>query len=229
VRESQPQTRAVALAASYPPREYRFKSDSHEIAAAVKALAGAIFQAGWVLLFGGHPTISPLVLMIAREYGQKNRVKIYQSTYFENHMGPATLSLVREGFGEIVPVPHTPDEVPPRRSETINPTKCPRSLTAMREKMMRHPGISALVLVGGDTGLRQELDLFANIHEKRLPIIPIGAPGGIARELVPEMQAPRMDEPLRHALAESTNYFTLCANIVRYLSVRPSGGAAARS
>jgi SLOG cluster3 family len=226
VSASSAETRGVLMAASYPPRDYRSKADSHEIAAAVNALVGAVFQAGWVLVFGGHPTISPLVLMIAREYGQKNRVMIYQSTYFANHIGPATVALVREGFGEIVPVPHAEEEVPPPASEPINPTKCPRSLTAMRESMMRHPGIAGLVLVGGDTGLREELDLFEKIHQKRLPIIPIGAPGGIAKELVSEARLPGMEVPLLQALQKSKNYLTLCTNIVRYLSVRPSGGAA---
>jgi len=86
-------SRAILLAASYPPREYKSKADSHEIAAAVKALVGAVFQQGWTLVFGGHPAVSPLILMIAREYGQKNRVVIYQSRYFFHHISPATRAL----------------------------------------------------------------------------------------------------------------------------------------
>jgi hypothetical protein len=210
--------RAVLLAASYPPREYKSRADSHEIAAAVKALAGAIFQAGWTLVFGGHPTISPLILMIAREYDRKDRVVIYQSAYFENHIGPATRSLTSEHYGHIEFVENHPSEPPPAVGEKLDPTRCPLSLTLMRESMMQHPGIAALVLIGGDTGLRQELDLFARTHEN-LPVIPIAAPGGIARELLPELRAPGLQPATLEALG-SSHYMTLCSELMRDLSSR---------
>src|SRR5713101_8211427 len=93
--------KAVLLAASYPPRDYKLKADSQEIAAAVKALMGAVFQQGWRLLFGGHPTISPLILMIAREYGRKQAVVIYQSAFFRNHVATATTELADQQFGKL--------------------------------------------------------------------------------------------------------------------------------
>jgi hypothetical protein len=213
--------RALLLSASYPPREYMERSDTHEIAAAVKALAGAVFQKGWTLVFGGHPTISPLVLMIAREYDCKDRVVIYQSAYFKHHISPAVQSLAFEHYGHVELVRNDPGEPPPGPDEELNPARCPRSLALMRESMMKHPEIAALVLIGGDTGVRQELDLFAQKHED-LPMIPIGAPGGIARELVHERRVPGMKDSTAEALATSRNYMTLCTELVRYIASRPS-------
>jgi len=210
--------RAIVLAASYPPRTYKERADSHEIAAAVKALAGAIFQQNWLLVFGGHPAVSPLVLMIARQYGRKDQVVIYQSAYFQHHITPATKALAAERYGEIVFIPNHPSEMPPDPDEPVNPTKCPKSLTAMRIGMMDHPGIAGLVLIGGDTGLEQELALFAN-QKQFLPIIPIGAPGGIAREFAGKTRAPGMASALLDALPVSRNYLTLSTQIMRYLAV----------
>jgi hypothetical protein len=211
--------RSIILAASYPPRDYKSKADSHEIALAVKALAGAVFQQGWTLVFGGHPAVSPLILMIAREYGQKDRVVIYQSMYFFNHINPSTKALTGEKFGEITFVPNDPSETPPGPSDPVNPTLCPRSLTSMRRQMIEHPGVTGLVLIGGDTGLRQELDLFAQIH-RTLPILAIGGPGGIAKELVRETRAIGLPPRLADALENSRNYLTLSTGIMRYLASR---------
>ena len=216
---SEPGNHAILLAASYPPRSYHEKADSHEIAAAVKALAGAVFQRGWTLVFGGHPTISPLILMIAREYDRRNRVVIYQSRYFTNHIGPATRALLSEHYGEIVEVPNHPSEPPPAAGERLDPTRCPLSLALMRESMIKHPGIAGMVLIGGDTGVRQELELF-KLRHRELPVIPVGAPGGIARELLQERRVPRMEPAISGALESSPHYLTLCTGIMRYLAPR---------
>jgi hypothetical protein len=214
---SEADKRAILLAASYPPREYKAKANSHEIAAAVKALAGAIFQQDWTLVFGGHPAVSPLILMIAREYGQKNRVVIYQSKYFLHHTSPATRALTEEGFGKIEFVPNDPTEAPPSPLGSVDTAKCPKSLAKMRERMISHPGIVGLVLIGGDTGIGQELDIFSITHN-HLPIIPIGAPGGMAREMAPQTRAIGLEPAVFEALPHSRNYLTLCTHIVRYLA-----------
>jgi|ERR1039457_1037324 hypothetical protein len=211
------ETEAVVLAASYPPREYAFKADSHEIAAAVKALVGAVFQQRWHIVFGGHPAISPLILMIAREYGYKDRVTIYQSRYFLHHISPAASSLTNEHFGELEFVPNDPGELPPGPNNSVDPAKCPKSLTAMRTKMISHPGVRGLVLVGGDTGLREELELFRKLRPS-LPVVPLGAPGGIARELLGEASLPGISPELWHGLHESRNYLLLATRIVRYIA-----------
>jgi len=208
--------KSILLAASYPGRAYKAKADSHEIASAVKALAGAAFQQGWGLVFGGHPSVAPLILMIAREYGYKERIMIYQSKYFVHHISPATQALTKEGFGKVAFVPNDPSEDPPVASSPIDPTRCPKSLTAMRKVMIRHPGLSGLVLIGGDTGLTQELSLFREVHPN-LPIIPIGAPGGIASDLAHELRGGTLGNLSDTMLATSRNYLSLCTWILRFL------------
>ena len=208
-----PDERFVVLGASYPPRAYTSTADSHEIAAAAKAFIGAAFQQNWKILFGGHPTISPLVLMIAREYGTKHSVLIYQSKFFANHLGPATLSLAREQYGEIILIENDLREAPPRADETPDPTKCPKSLLLMRKAMLSHSNIGALVLIGGDTGLIEEFELFRTMLPGR-PIFPIGFPGGAARDIAPV----RVDHDLQAALVGSRNYLFLCSRIMQRLS-----------
>lgn len=215
--------RAVLLAASYPPRDYRTRADSQEIAAAVKALLGAVFARGWQLVFGGHPTISPLVLMIAREYGEKHRVAIYQSSYFRHHLTPGTRALVEEGYGQIEWVPEDPDEPAPGPDAVVNPVNSPRSLSAMRLRMVAHPGLTALVLAGGDTGLLEEARLFRQASDRMRepsglrPILPIGGPGGVAQEMGPEAHAPGLEPELFFALQHSRNYLFLCSRLLGYL------------
>jgi hypothetical protein len=210
---------AVLLAASYPAREYSAKADSQEIAAAVKALIGAVFQHGWSVVFGGHPTISPLILMMAREYGRRNSITIYQSEYFRNHVGQATLALVGEGYGRLEVIPNDASEPVPGPEEYPDATKCPLSLSAMRSAMIGHPGLLGLLLIGGDSGLAEESALFRRSFP-RLPIVPLGGPGGIAKEFAKDAATPGMDPELRTALSGSRNYLFLCARIVHYLEAQ---------
>lgn len=210
---------SVLLAASYPAREFGSKADSQEIAAAVKGLIGAVFQRGWAIVFGGHPTISPLILMIAREFGRKEAVTIYQSKYFIHHIGAATLSLVDEGFGEIALINNDSREPTPGPRDPVDPSNCPLSLAAMRKAMVKHPGISGLVLIGGDSGLQEEFELFRGAHPNR-PAIPFGSPGGAARELLASSAGLEIDNDLRSTLSDSRNYLALSSRIVGYISAR---------
>jgi hypothetical protein len=178
---------------------------------------GAVFQQGWGLVFGGHPTISPLILMIAREYGRRQAVVIYQSAFFRNHIATATTELAGQQFGKLEFVENHPLEPPPRPGEPLDPTRCPLSLLAMRKAMISHPNIAGLVLIGGDTGLRQEFELFREMRPD-LPAIPIAAPGGIASEFWGSAYTPGMDEQLRSAVAQSRNYLFLFSRVLRYLS-----------
>jgi hypothetical protein len=211
------QARSIILCASYPPRDYKLRADSHEIAAAVTALISAAFERDWSIVFGGHPSIVPLVFMVARELDRKGIVTIYQSNYFVNHLSRAAGSLAEQGYGEIVLVPHDPGEIPPAEGEPVDARRCPRSLARMREVMVSHPGSQALVVIGGDTGVLDEYEIFRRANPL-LPAIPIGFPGGAARELGALMNVPGMGEKLKVDLYQSSNYLSLGAQIMKYLS-----------
>jgi hypothetical protein len=208
----------LLLAASYPAREYEVRSDSQEIAAAVKAVIAAAFYRGWHIVFGGHPTISPLILMIAREYGREESVTIYQSAYFRNHLATSTVHLAEQRFGHIELVESDPREPIPGRDEEVNPVKCPLSLLSMRRAMISHPGIGGLVLIGGDSGILHEFELFRKMRPD-LPAMPVGVPGGASRELVDSAHTPGMDPELRSALSTSRNYLFLFSRVMGYLKI----------
>src|SRR5438045_3972849 len=97
------QGRSVFLSASYPSieraPEYFQTADPDEISHCIVAVARAVISADGRLVFGGHPSVSPLVLMIANEYArcrqgfQKDappRILVYQSAVFDSHIPPAT-------------------------------------------------------------------------------------------------------------------------------------------
>jgi hypothetical protein len=211
------QNRFVFLAASYPTREFKELADSQEIASAVKALLAATFHAQGKIVFGGHPSISPLVLMMAREFGRRGSIRIYQSQVFDGSLSEATLRLRDEGFGEIISTDIDFRERP-LLSVTPNPKDFPRSLTIMREEMLSQTNTNpaGAVFVGGDTGLFEEQKLFS----KQIPWAPayaVGAPGGAAKGLAEDM-AQQDPTELRWKLAKSRNYLSLMRDVIADIS-----------
>jgi hypothetical protein len=83
--------RAVFISASFPSgdRGERFQPyDPAEIADAVTAVARAVFTVGGKLVFGGHPTITPLILFVAEEHRHLNAVDVFQSGWYEREIPP---------------------------------------------------------------------------------------------------------------------------------------------
>lgn len=200
------QDRYVFLAASYPSREFAKTANSHEIASAVKRLLGAVFRANGRIVFGGHPAISPLVLQIAREHGKMHRVLIYQSELFRPLISEATLLLAEEGCGKIKFTKAEPGERP-------ESGKCAKSLTVMRLSMINDTDPVAAILIGGDSGLQQELEFFEERYPGR-PIIPVAAPGGAARVLLGRAVLPKGYESFAAQLT-SRNYLNLMHQVVK--------------
>ena len=92
----------VFLSASFPSgtRGERFKPyDAVAVAEAVTALAQAVIVGGGRLVFGAHPTISPLVLLVAGELNRPGIVAIHQSRHFEGRVPQETLDLVTAATG----------------------------------------------------------------------------------------------------------------------------------
>lgn len=206
------QNRFVFLAASYPSREYASTADSHEIARAVKALLGAVFHEHGKIVFGGHPSISPVVLMMAREFGEKDGVWIYQSELFRPLVVQASLDLKEEGYGIIKFIKAEPGESP-------EPGKCTASLKKMRESMIAETDPIAAVLIGGDSGLGEELVLFRRRYPHR-PVFPIGGPGGKARELLLSGRGflPKEFPRFWDQLGSSRNYIALMNQAVELIT-----------
>lgn len=169
----------VFLSASFPAKDREAKyyqtARPFEITDATVAAARAIFGAHGKLVFGGHPTITPLILSVGHDFSADFPeqdwpfIHIYQSRLYENEVPEETLQLEREGIGKIYWIP------------AVNRDMV-KSQLLMRTEMLKTKPIAG-VFIGGMEGVYSlgnegsEFYLFKNICRGR-PIYPIGAPGG---------------------------------------------------
>ena len=164
--------RRVFLSASFPSgkRGTRFEPfDPGAIADAVTAVARAVLVAKGRLLFGGHPTITPLVLMVASELEIEGAVDVFQSRWFADQITRETRTLQDAGFGKI--------HWTPQRATRE------QSLETMREAMLAHDRkLIAGVFVGGMEGVREEYELFRRF-QPLVPRVSLVGPGGAAAKL----------------------------------------------
>jgi hypothetical protein len=192
--------RTIFLSASVPSlaRAAEFRRDKYaafEIEQAVISLARAVFARGGRLVFGGHPSISPLVGIVAGEYrgprqaegGEKvpqASVVIYQSEAFRGHAQEDQLLLFKLDLTEV----HWTEAVDEERFDPDAPRDgppCPRSVEAMRQQMLREARPDAMVCVGGMEGVLAEVELFRNLASGR-KIFVLAETGGAARLLAEE-------------------------------------------
>ena len=165
----------VFLSAGFPSGERgeAFKPyDASGIADAVSVLVREVLGSNGKLLFGGHPTITPLVLMIARELQVKKSVTIFQSAWFRGQQLPEIEEIPKEEFGEII--------------WTEQKSTRQDSLATMRETMIKSAReLVAALFVGGMEGIEEEYDYVKEISSQT-PCIPITGPGGAAARLPEE-------------------------------------------
>src|SRR4051794_13186610 len=143
--------RAVFLSTSFPSgaRGDRYRPyDTSAIADAVTAIARAVLLADGRLVFGAHPTISPLILLVASELDRREVVEIHQSEFFRGRIPEETLELQRRGYGVLREWPRDPTgELAP-------------SLEIMRKNMLGGEDFIAGVFIGGMEGVADEYRLF---------------------------------------------------------------------
>ena len=162
----------IFLSASFPSGErgQAFEPyDPSAIADAVSAFTRAILEANGRLSFGGHPTITPLVFMIARELSVQESLVVYQSEWFCDQIVPEIGQIGNEKLGTIVWTP---------QADTL-----PESLRVMRHEMIdASREYVAALFIGGMEGVRDEYQLVAK-RSPRTPCIPVTGPGGAAAHL----------------------------------------------
>lgn len=153
----------VLLSASVPlPTRDRSFFDTADVSAireAVKALVEVVLPVGRITC-GGHPAITPLLALFARDAGLSFRsITVYQSALFAGK-APKEIS----DFVDIRTVP------------AIGADRA-ASLTLMREEMIASRAFTAGVFIGGMEGLFEELAIFSRRHPsaKVLPIASTGA------------------------------------------------------
>ncbi len=219
--------RVIFLSASFPSfkrhPEYRETTDIAEISSAVVSLARAAFHADGTLVFGGHPTITPLLLSVAKEMIAQAgavalpsgpRVIAYQSSVFDQDAPSEVreLSELEGGLGRVVKIPAAPGERPRNHADgSLDPASVERSLKAMRDEMLGQSGAVAAIYVGGMIGIDREHALARELGIPRHYVI--AAPGGAARQLRP-LGPDDAPPALLRELETSRHYPLLAARIV---------------
>lgn len=117
------------------------------------------------LVFGGHPTISPLILAICEDLGVDNKaaVTIYQSQYFQKEAPK-----VNARFADLIEV----NAAGTRDS----------SLAIMTKVMLRRHKYEAAVFIGGQQGIFEEHSQFKNLHPNA-KVIALRSPGGASASI----------------------------------------------
>jgi hypothetical protein len=185
--------RYVFLSASVPYRDlhiYRKPESVHlDIEEAVVSLARAVFAEDGRLVFGGHPSISPLVASVAADYypatfraGETAEppVAIYQSLCYAGHIPDTTQLLRTMGFANIVWTEPVGGE---RYVEGAPGRQCVQSVFHMRDRMLREKDPLAMVAVGGMDGVEDEAARFAALGTRPRPVYAFKSTWGAAAVL----------------------------------------------
>jgi hypothetical protein len=157
----------IFLSASVPVRK-GWVEDARptEIEEAIVSVARAVFARKGRLLFGGHPSVSPLVAAVAGEYfaaDPERRVRpvvTFQSRFYEGRLPDETTDMVKMGWSAI--------EWTPRQFGTDDQDSR-ASLKLMRDCMLLGSGTppevidrnrlsppKAMIAIGGMNGVRDE-------------------------------------------------------------------------
>jgi hypothetical protein len=207
--------RYVFLSASFPSGEratHYAEARPGDIADAVVAIARGVLTGGGRLAFGGHPTISPLVLMVAAEYETRDasRVMIYQSRLFAGLVREETLLLEREGHGTIRWTDPVEGDSLELGLEHL------ASLDLMRRTMLAEVNPVTAFFVGGMEGVASEY-LLAKDMLPDAPLFCIAAAGGAADGILSLGDIPRS---LVEALRTSRLYPAVVDEALRLVAQR---------
>jgi len=194
--------RAVFLSASVPSadsakRYRRIPQAFARIEEAALRVAGAVFNAGGTLVFGGHPSISPLIGYLCEQYqepieaeGQNRRVAetetaagrarvvMFQSEVYREAWAAPSERLSRLAGVEVI----WTEAVGRERFNDANgrESEVTRSLLAMRMQMLIKEHLVAMVAIGGMKGVEEEFEIFS-VTQQNSPIYSIPSTGGAAK------------------------------------------------
>jgi len=166
---------AIFLSASVPdPKrgpEYAETADTVAITAAVSALVHVTLGRR-MLVWGGHPAITPMIWIVAQEMGVDygRWVRLYQSRFFQDEFPEDN-----DRFQNVI---YSPD-VPHDREG---------SLLLMREQMFSENSFAAGVFIGGMAGILEEFELFSRLQPKAV-VVPVISTGGAVLKVAERLSA----------------------------------------
>ncbi len=168
----------VFLSASLPD-ELAGSPGARELYNAIGLLTHEVVAAGGRIVFGGHPSITPLVREAVKQLGKRDVVDLYQLRRFEES---APEEIHDDGvFSEIHWIETDGDDID-------------AELARMRDRMAE--AARAAVFAGGKTtdhygktpGIRDEYQRFVARHPEG-PVYLVGLLGGETLKLIEEMEA----------------------------------------
>ncbi|HWK25070.1 MAG TPA: hypothetical protein VNS09_00810 [Solirubrobacter sp.] len=162
---------AVFLSASFPQPERAAAfppSDPAALADAVTAVARGVLGRDAQLVSCGHPTITPLLLYVAAEFGWRERLVVYQSERFRAVVPEETWRLGREGYGDL------------RFTPSVGALA--DDLERMRREALTSADYRGAVFIGGMEGIVDEYELFGELHPHAHRFA-LAGPGGAAAQL----------------------------------------------
>jgi hypothetical protein len=227
----------VFLSASFPSEEQSTRdfatADAAEISQAIVAVARAVLSSNGRLVFGGHPTVTPLVLAVAQEYLPENSaerreihdrrelpVVVYQSEIFTPFVPESIRNLLQWNLGEVRETKKAQNETLEfTQTRKLIPGTARKSLEIMRKKMIEETKPFAAFFIGGMQGIRDEANICYEL-DPRCQLFYLGAPGGAARQLAKE-KLNALQGPFREFtddMLNSRSYPALVQNLIRLLS-----------
>ncbi|MHB1166169.1 MAG: SLOG domain-containing protein [Candidatus Nanopelagicales bacterium] len=135
-----------------------------DIAAATSSAVEAVLRTGSTLAFGGHPTISPIVLHVAGLLGAGPQVEIWQSAWFSDSITDEVHRLVGQERARLFMTEASDD--------------LDGSLVALREAMLASE-VRAAFFIGGMEGILAEYELVMDRHPRAMVFL-FEAPGGMS-------------------------------------------------
>ncbi|MEJ2251103.1 MAG: hypothetical protein P8Y70_13055 [Candidatus Lokiarchaeota archaeon] len=171
----------ILLSASIPSVDrndkYYINTNPLDTTDAIVALTRGILSRKGKIIFGGHPTITPLILSVAKEFiydYQKDDfplIYIFQSHIFEENISKFTKELLELNIGVI--------QWTKVRKDLIE------SLKYMRKQMIKFIPLNAAIFIGGMEGVEEEYSLITKLYPN-VPIYPIATTGGAAKKIFSE-------------------------------------------
>jgi len=155
---------AIFLSASVPdPKrspEYAKTADAVSITAAVSALVHVTLGRR-MLVWGGHPAITPMIWAVAEELGVNygRWVRLYQSRFFKDEFPEDNARFQNVIYTSAVPNDRD------------------KSLRKMRKQMLSENRFTAGVFIGGMAGIVDEFDLFHKLQPNAV-VVPVTSTGG---------------------------------------------------
>lgn len=187
--------RGVIISGAFPesePQQQQYIKD------ALYAFVRSIYERGGMIIFGGHPTFQPMIFQIARDMGVPDQVQsthLYLSRYFVSSQD----------------VEGCRTEAVTTATDVIENDRG-KSLTALREAMVRDDEAIALIAIGGreasperSSGVDEEIML---ARAAGLPVFLIGSAGGRTANIASDWRAKSWQPPLNQLSASENE--TLC-------------------